>query len=115
MSYQSRERKRRVKAAMQNAVAKQRRAYAYRHYLTPVKRNCCCNRCGTSLRVGRHDCVYRHTAREILCLDCANHEQVRYRPSSKWEAQHRQRRRSRRQNRDHDERDDDPRPDRRDR
>jgi hypothetical protein len=90
VSYKSREKKRRAKAAMNDAVAKQRKVYADRHYLTPVKRNCCCNRCGTSLRVG-HECVYRHTPREILCLDCANRERVRYRPSMRWERRNRKR------------------------
>ena len=65
--------------------------YADRHYLTIVKRDCCCNRCGTALRVGHHECVYRHTPREILCLDCANRERVRYRLSRRWEAQNRDR------------------------
>ena len=91
MSYKSRQKKRKYKAAIKSAVAKQREAHADRHYLTIVKRDCCCNRCGTSLRVGRHECVYRHTPCEVLCLDCANRERIAYRLSRKWEAKNRKR------------------------
>ena len=80
MSFKSREKKRRRKIAMLNA-----RGKADRHYLTPVSRHCCCNRCGSSLRAGRDDCVYRHTPREIFCLNCANTKKVRYRLSQRWE------------------------------
>lgn len=52
MSFKSREKKRRRKIAMANA-----RGKADRHYLTPVSRHCCCNRCGSSLRAGRDNCV----------------------------------------------------------
>ena len=80
MSYKSREKKRRRKIAIANA-----RGRADRHYLTPVSRHCCCNRCGGSLRAGRDDAVYRHTPREILCLRCADAGKVPYRVSRKWE------------------------------
>jgi hypothetical protein len=80
MSFKSREKKRARKLAMANA-----RGRADRHYLTPVSRHACCNRCGASLRAGRDDCVYRHTPREILCLGCATAEKVDYRLSRKWE------------------------------
>ena len=80
MSFKSREKKRRRKIAMLNA-----RGKADRHYLTPVSRHCCCNRCGASLRAGCDDCVYRNTPREILCLGCATTEKIPYRLSRKWE------------------------------
>ena len=76
MSFKSREKKRRRKIAMANA-----RGKADRHYLTPVSRHCCCNRCGSSLRAGRDNCVYRHTPREILCIGCATTGRVPYRLS----------------------------------
>lgn len=97
MSWKSREKKRRMKAAegtRRTVIDHHRRSdeTRARHFLTPVARNCCCNRCGTSLRVDRHDCVYRHTPREILCIDCANVEQIHYRTSSRWDAANRKRR-----------------------
>jgi hypothetical protein len=48
MSWKSREKKRRAKAA----VAKSRRRYPDRWYLTIVSRRCSCNRCGAVLREG---------------------------------------------------------------
>jgi len=55
-----------------------------RHYLTPTKHDCHCNRCGRSLRRSRRDhIVYRHTPLEILCPSCADHEGVGYRFSSR--------------------------------
>jgi hypothetical protein len=97
MSFKSREKKRRMKTAdakRRTVIESHRRSddTRARLFLTPVQRNCCCNRCGDSLRAGRDDCVYRHTPREILCLNCANVEQIPYRPSSKWEAKGRKRR-----------------------
>jgi hypothetical protein len=85
MSFKSREKKRRRKLAMANARAKHGETMASRHYLTVVSRDCCCNRCGASLRAGRDDCVYRHTPREILCLGCATTQKIRYRLSRRWE------------------------------
>jgi RNase P subunit RPR2 len=80
MSYKSRERKRRAKAAMGSAVAKQREAYADRHYLTIVKRPACCNTCGRSLRNGS-ECVFRTRPMEILCKGCADERRIPYRTS----------------------------------
>ena len=85
MSYKSREKKRRRKLAIPKAEGK-----ADRHYLTIVSRPVCCNRCGGSLREGV-ECVYRHTPREILCLRCADLEQIYYRPSMRWERSQRRR------------------------
>lgn len=86
MSFKSREKKRRRKLAIANARAKHGETMASRHYLTPVSMNCCCNRCGKSLRAGKDDVVYRHTPRELLCLECATAESVEYRTSRKWDA-----------------------------
>jgi hypothetical protein len=94
VSYKSREKKRRKRVAegkRREAIRHHHRSETTRarHFLTPVKRNCCCNRCGDALREGRDDCVYRHTPREILCLNCANLQGIPYRLSIRWEARHR--------------------------
>ena len=82
MSYQSREKKRRRKIARAHTPGR-----ADRHYLTPVRQHCCCNRCGTSLRAGKHDMVFRFEPKEILCQGCADSERISYRPSRHWDAQ----------------------------
>ena len=80
MSYKSRGKKRRRKIAIVN-----NKGRADRWYLTPVRKHCCCNRCGTSLRAGVHDMVFRYTPKEILCQGCADTERVSYRPSKRWD------------------------------
>jgi hypothetical protein len=86
MSFKSREKKRRTRIAQSGSRRGQRSRYADRHYLTIVSRAACCNRCGDRLRDGA-ECVYRHTPKQLLCLNCANREQIRYRPSMRWERQ----------------------------
>jgi len=91
MSYKSREKKRNYKkaeAAIGNVRSKHGEAMKSRHYLTIVTRACSCNRCGHPLRDGA-ECVYRHTPREILCVTCAELEQIRHRPSIRWERRRR--------------------------
>ncbi|KAA0275383.1 MAG: hypothetical protein EDQ89_00175 [Acidobacteria bacterium] len=86
MSYRSREKKRKRKAAVGNVRAKHGDVMRSRHYLTMISRNCCCNACGTALRRSRHDeAVYRHEPREILCLSCATERQIDYRTSRSWD------------------------------
>jgi hypothetical protein len=87
MSFNSREKKRRARLAIANTRRDHRQTMAGRHYLTIVSRAACCNRCGGSLRKGAQ-CVYRHTPREILCVVCADSEQIHYRPSMRWERAH---------------------------
>ena len=70
MSFKSREKKRRAKAAQSSSQREQRSRYAERHYLTIVSRAACCNHGGERLRKG-DDCVYRFEPKEILCLNCA--------------------------------------------
>ncbi len=82
MSYKSREKKRRAKLAIAGSKGR-----ADRWYITPVRRHCCCNRCGVSLRAGQHTMVFRHSPKEIRCQGCADSERISYRPSRRWDAQ----------------------------
>lgn len=97
MSYKSREKKRRAGIAIERERARTRAGANARHYLTIVSRPCCCNTigCGRSLRRGA-ECVYRHTPREILCVDCARRRGIAARPSLRWERQARRKRNRRR-------------------
>lgn len=84
MSYKSREKKRRHKAAIGNVRAKHGETMKARHYLTIVTRSCCCNDCGKPLRQGAES-VYRHTPREIVCTTCADLRSIDFRLSRSWE------------------------------
>jgi hypothetical protein len=86
MSYRSRERKRRQRIAQGRAQADARRSgsSAERYWLTVTRQTTCCARCGYVLRPGR-EVVYRHRPLEVLCVPCADREQVPYRPSLRWE------------------------------
>jgi hypothetical protein len=86
VSYQSREKGRRARIAQASSRREQQAKYADRHYLTIVSRAACCNRCGGSLRDGA-ECVFRYTPKQILCVSCADEEQIHYRPSMRWERQ----------------------------
>ena len=90
MGYKSREKKRQARIAQASGQREQRSKYVDRYYLTIVSRAACCNRCGGALHAGA-ECVYRHTPREILCLDCADRMQISYRPSMRWERLQRRR------------------------
>jgi hypothetical protein len=83
VSYRSREKKRRKKAAMNAA-----KGHADRHYLTMVKQPACCNKCGRPLR-HRAECVFRYRPMEILCKGCADERRIQYRISRRWEAANR--------------------------
>lgn len=86
MGFKQRERKRKAKAARQGAQHKARESgsSAGKWWLTMVNEKAACNVCAGILRVGR-ECVYRHTPREILCVRCAEGQQLHYRPSLAWE------------------------------
>jgi hypothetical protein len=86
VSYKSREKKRRYKAATTESRRKQREEHADRWYLTIVNRAGICNdpSCAAHLREGR-ECVFRYSPKEILCLRCADRRKIRYRPSLRWE------------------------------
>jgi hypothetical protein len=83
MSYRSREKKRRAKLAIVGSKGR-----ADRWYITPVRRHCCCNRCGVSLRAGDHDMVFRHSPKEIpaRAARTPDSERISYRPSRRWDA-----------------------------
>jgi hypothetical protein len=87
VSFQSREKKRRYK----QAVERSRREYAaetrQRWFLTLVTRKgavCAC--CGRSLRKGG-EMVYRHEPVELRCVECGRREPASkgFRPSVRWE------------------------------
>jgi DNA-directed RNA polymerase subunit RPC12/RpoP len=80
MSFKSRQKKRAIKKAQND----HRDLISGRHYLTIVSRPCSCNPCGKALRE-RHECVYRHTPREIRCPGCAERQKLKPRPSQQWE------------------------------
>ena len=85
MGYQSREKKRRMKAA----VARTKRQYsdstAARYLLTAVKHQCRCAACGFRMVPGG-DMVYRRLGPVTLCVSCADADPlVDYRPSIRWE------------------------------
>jgi hypothetical protein len=80
MSWKSREKKRRAKAAIANS----RRRHPDRWYLTIVSRTCSCNQCGCRLPEGG-ELVYRNRPKWVLCLECANRQGVRYRLALRWE------------------------------
>jgi hypothetical protein len=90
MGYQHRERKRRARLAQASSRQEQRSKYPDRHYLTIVSRAACCNRWGGSLRDGA-ECVYRHTPKQIICVACADSQEIYYRPSMRWERRNRKR------------------------
>jgi hypothetical protein len=95
MGFEHREKKRKKKAAAAAAQSKSRETGSAQRkwWLTRVKIDTCCARCGGLLRKGR-PMIYRHTPREALCPPCAEADRsVSYRPSLAWE---RARRRSRR-------------------
>jgi hypothetical protein len=87
VSYRSRERRRRAKIAKAQVRERHGETMKGRHYLTLVKRTCCCNSkgCGKSLRKG-DECVYRREPREILCPECAQRMKLKYRTSQSWDA-----------------------------
>jgi hypothetical protein len=79
MSFRSRERKRRKRAALNRDQARAHRSgsASHRWYLTILIKACSCNNpeCGRHMRPGRkgdpREIVYRREPRTILCVDCA--------------------------------------------
>ncbi len=95
MSYKSREKRRRARLAIERTRSERRETMRGRHYLCVVSRDGCCNECGTSLRIGA-DAVYRHTPREIFCLNCSSQLALKPRPSLAWERKEQRKRKKRR-------------------
>ena len=93
MSFKTRERKRKQRAAVKRDQARARESgsAAQRWYLTIVTKPCSCNNveCGRHMRPGSkndpRELVYRREPRAILCVDCAQKIGIRYRPSLRWE------------------------------
>jgi hypothetical protein len=75
------------KAAIARAQQRARRSgSASEHWwLTVVRKTTCCARCARILREGRDEMVFRKLPLEALCVLCADREQMRYRPSARWE------------------------------
>ncbi len=92
MSYRSREKKRRARAAIASTKRDFASVTATRYYLTPAKRECRCSACGGWLRVGK-PMVFRQSGPVTLCVSCADSDPlVSYRPSLRWEKQAERRR-----------------------
>lgn len=96
MSFKSREKKRRKKAAIGNARTKHGETMKARHYLTIVQRDCCCNDCGKRLPRGG-EMIFRFEPKEVICKVCAERREVKYRISRSWDRQRLKRRGSGRQ------------------
>jgi hypothetical protein len=84
VGFKQRERKRRKRAAIDAARVASRRSGSSSAlwWLTLVRSDTCCARCGGVLRVGR-EMVYRASPREARCVFCA--DGLSYRPSARWE------------------------------
>jgi hypothetical protein len=93
MSFKSREKKRRRRAAIGNVRTKHGEVMKSRHYLTITKRDCCCNECGKRLRRGG-EMIFRFEPKEVLCKVCAERREVKYRVARRWDRNHRKRQKS---------------------
>ena len=86
MSFKSREKKRRYKAAVEKSKRAHAPETARRWFLTLAKKpgrlDCCGNRFERGAEI-----VYRHEPRETRCLRCADRleDSKGYRPSLRWE------------------------------
>jgi ribosomal protein S27E len=86
MSFQSREKKRRHKAAAKSAKHNRSSETARRWFLTLARKPGQCATC--PVRFGRGaEIVYRHEPREVRCIRCATRleDSKGYRPSLRWE------------------------------
>jgi hypothetical protein len=91
MSFQSREKKRRYKRAVNKSKKRYADETARRWYLTLAWKRAACARCGDALKVGG-EIVYRREPRETRCVRCAGQceDSKGYRPSLRWERARRQ-------------------------
>lgn len=86
MGFQSRQKKRRYKAAVKKSRREHSAQTARRWYLTFARKAGACSCCGN--KFGRGDeVVYRHEPRDLRCERCAGQdtESKAYRPSLRWE------------------------------
>jgi ribosomal protein S27E len=86
VSFKSREKKRRYKAAVKKSKQRHAPETARRWFLTIARKPGACARCGDKL-AGGAEVVYRHEPREVRCLRCADRleDSKGYRPSLRWE------------------------------
>jgi hypothetical protein len=89
MSFQSRKKKRKYKAAVKKSKRRSPET-AKRWFLTIARKPGACARCGDKL-AGGAEVVYRHEPRETRCLRCAPQleDSKGYRPSIRWEPKRR--------------------------
>ena len=89
MSFESREKKRRYKAAVKKSRRRSPET-AKRCFLTIARKPGVCARCGDRL-AGGAEVVYRHEPRETRCLRCAERleDSKGYRLSIRWERKQR--------------------------
>jgi ribosomal protein S27E len=86
MSFQSREKKRRYKAAVEKSKRRYSSETAKRWFLTISRKAGACAVCGDRLPA-RAEVVYRHEPREVRCVRCASQleDSKGFRPSLRWE------------------------------
>ena len=90
MSFQSREKKRKYKAAVKKSKRRHSSETAKRWFLTISRKAGACDVCGDKL-AARAEVVYRHEPREVRCVRCAERleDSKGYRPSIRWERKRR--------------------------
>jgi hypothetical protein len=93
VSYQSRVKKRRYKAATKKAKRNRTSETARRWFLTLASKPGLCGACPARFDRGA-EIVYRHEPREIRCVRCGERapDSKGCRPSLRWEAMQRQQR-----------------------
>jgi hypothetical protein len=86
LSYQSREKKRRYKRAVEKTKRSRAPETAARWFLTPALKDGRCSVCGVLVK-RKTDIVYRHEPRETRCVRCAGRleDSKGFRPSLRWE------------------------------
>jgi ribosomal protein S27E len=90
MSFQSREKKRKHKAAVAKSKRRHSSETAKRWFLTISRKAGACAVCGDKLPA-RAEVVYRHEPREVRCVRCASRleDSSGFRPSIRWERKQR--------------------------
>ena len=89
VSYESRAKKRKYKAAVKKARRHRWRETARRWFLTLARKDTRCELCATLIH-RRREIVYRHEPRAVRCLGCADRDpECSYRPSIRWERKQR--------------------------
>jgi ribosomal protein S27E len=86
VSFQSRQKRRRYKQAVERSKRQHSDETAGRWFLTLARKQTKCSHCGDVLRVSA-EMVYRHEPRETRCVRCASRleDSKGYRPSLRWE------------------------------